>query len=201
MTRSPRFILAATLVITLPAVSPWSAARAAPARGSKGKPAEAASGSGAAASGKALKLGEFGEWVAYASPQPGPSRVCYALAQAKARAPSSVQDTPGYLFVSSRPAEKVWHEVSLVMGYPLKEEGDVKVAVGQANFAFAAKGGSAWVRNPAEEARVVDAMRRGASLDAKATSQRGNATSDRYRIDGLAQALERVDRECPRGRT
>jgi hypothetical protein len=40
-------------------------------------------------------------------------------------------------------------------------------------------------------------MRKGTTLTAKTSSMRGNVTTDRYSLSGLAQALERVKKECP----
>jgi hypothetical protein len=39
-------------------------------------------------------------------------------------------------------------------------------------------------------------MRKGKDLTMKSTSVRGNATTDRYSLSGIAQALDRVAQEC-----
>ena len=54
----------------------------------------------------------------------------------------------------------------------------------------------AWVKNAAEEARMVDAMRKGADLVVSGESGRGTKTTDRYSLQGLDQALDRVAQEC-----
>jgi invasion protein IalB len=54
----------------------------------------------------------------------------------------------------------------------------------------------AWVKNAAEETRLVDAMRKGTDLTIKGTSARGTATSDVFSLKGLAQALDKVGQEC-----
>ena len=55
---------------------------------------------------------------------------------------------------------------------------------------------NAWVRNPSEENQVVVTMMKGQTLDLKATSGRGNATTDRYSLSGFTKALERARTEC-----
>jgi hypothetical protein len=44
-------------------------------------------------------------------------------------------------------------------------------------------------------------MRKGRDLEMKSTSARGNATTDRYSLSGISQALDRVAQECRRFRT
>ena len=54
----------------------------------------------------------------------------------------------------------------------------------------------AWIKNVAEEARMVEAMRKGGDLTVTGTSGRGTVSTDQYSLKGLAQALEKIDREC-----
>jgi hypothetical protein len=39
-------------------------------------------------------------------------------------------------------------------------------------------------------------MKKGGNLVVKASSKRGNATSDRYSLAGIAQAIDRAEKEC-----
>jgi invasion protein IalB len=48
----------------------------------------------------------------------------------------------------------------------------------------------------AEEARMLDAMRKGSDLIVKGTSARGTGSTDQFSLKGLAQALERADQAC-----
>ena len=54
----------------------------------------------------------------------------------------------------------------------------------------------AWIKNVADEARMVDAMRKGADLTVKGTSGRGTTSTDQYSLKGLAQALDKIEQEC-----
>lgn len=142
-------------------------------------------------------LGQFGDWGAYTA-SPGGKKVCFALAK-----PSSSQTTPpnrprdpAYMFISSRPAEKVKDEVSIIFGYGLKPNTDASVEVSGANYAMYTQADGAWVKNAAEETRLVEAMRKTGDLTVKGTSAKGTASTDVYSLRGLAQALERVSQEC-----
>ena len=54
----------------------------------------------------------------------------------------------------------------------------------------------AWVKNAAEEARLVDAMRKGAEVTVKGESSRGTKTTDQFSLKGISQALDRAASEC-----
>jgi len=54
----------------------------------------------------------------------------------------------------------------------------------------------AWVKNAAEEAQMVEAMRKGSDLVVKSESALGTKTTDTYSLKGMAQALEKVAEEC-----
>jgi invasion protein IalB len=140
-------------------------------------------------------IAQYGDWGVYAS-QAARTKVCYALAQPKERQPAGLNRDPGYLFIATRPGENVNNEVSVTVGFPIKEGSEAQLEVGDGKFSLYTKGDGAWVRNAAEEARLVDTLRKGRELVVKATSIRGNVTTDRYTLAGLAQALDRVGQEC-----
>jgi hypothetical protein len=144
--------------------------------------------------GQAVKLAQFGDWTAYSTP--GAKRICYALAVPKDRLPKNLNRDPGYMFVSYRPDEKVRGEVAVVMGFAVKEDAPAQAVLGSTSFQLAGKDQSLFVRNAAEEGAMLAAMKKGESLMIKASSKRGNATSDRYSLAGLAQAAERAEKEC-----
>jgi hypothetical protein len=164
---------------------------AAKGKDAKGKDAKAGK---TAEPGKAALLGTFGEWGAYATQ--GKSKTCYALAQPKTREPSSVKRDSAYVFISTRPAENVKSEISVIMGFPMKDGSEATAEIGDASFSLIAKGSNAWVKNPAEEGRLIDAMKKGSKLIVKATSTKGKATTDTYSLSGIGQALDKVRKEC-----
>ncbi|MCP8939786.1 hypothetical protein NK718_14755 [Alsobacter sp. SYSU M60028] len=177
-----------------PAATPAKPAAAAkPPAGAK--PAAAAKPS-APGGGQPMLLEKFGDWGAYAS-DTAKGKVCYALAQPKDRAPATLKRDAGYLFISTRPAEGVRNEVSFVLGFPAKDGGEGSASFGAQHFAIVTKGSAAWVKNAAEDAAFVEAMRRAQSLTVKVSSVRGNESTDRYSLAGATQALDRVRKECP----
>jgi len=175
-----------------------AAPTAAPAKPAAAQPAKPAT-TAVAPTGTAQPalLGQYGDWGAYAA-SPGGGKVCFALAKPKTTKvePVGRKRDPSYVFVSTRPAENVKNEVSVIIGYPFKTSSDATAEVGAVKFAMYTQNDGAWIKNVAEEARMVDAMRKGADLTVKGTSGRGTASTDQYSLKGLAQALEKIEQEC-----
>jgi hypothetical protein len=176
-----------------PAASKPAAPKPAPKPATPSPAATAATGGDA----QPTLLGQYGDWGAYAA-SPGGSKICFALAKPK----TSKTEPPGrsrdqsYMFVSSRPTDNVKNEVSVIIGYPFKTSSDATAEIGGAKFAMYTQNDGAWIKNVTEEARMVDAMRKGADLTVKGTSGRGTQSTDQFSLKGLAQALDKIEQEC-----
>jgi hypothetical protein len=195
-----------------PAVAATKAAKPAPKSGAK----EEAS--------KPSLVATFGDWNVFVG-EVGKGRICYTLAQPKSREPASLTRDPGYAFISDRPSEGVRNEVSFIMGFdvsggdtaeaktdakpsekPSKSDAKSKTSaaapapvalVDQASFEMLPKGGNLWVKNAAKESALIAVMRKGVKLVVKAASLRGHQSIDTYTLSGFAQAMDRLQKECP----
>jgi len=145
----------------------------------------------------ATLLGQYGDWGAYTA-SPGGKKVCFALAKPTSSAtnPPNRPRDPAWLFISTRPAEKVKEEVSVIIGYPFKANADATVEVGGSTFAMYTQNDGAWIKNAAEEARLVDALRKGSDATVKGESGGGTKTTDVFSLKGISQALDRSAQEC-----
>ena len=160
------------------------------------KPAAAAAVAGGA---EPTLIGQFGTWGAYTA-TPNGKKVCFALAKpssSKTNPPNRPRD-PAYAFVSTRPAEKVTNEVSVMIGYALKPGSESTLEVGGAAYAMYTQGDGLWIKNAAEEERMVEAMRKAAEVTVKGMSAKGTETTDTFSLKGLAQALDRLAQDCKR---
>jgi Invasion associated locus B (IalB) protein len=142
-------------------------------------------------------LGQYADWGAYTA-APGGKKVCFAIAK-----PSSSETVPPrrprnpiYMFISTRPAEKVTNEISIVIGYPFKPNADASASVGSNSFPLYTQQDGAWIRNAADEANMINAMRGGQTAVVKGVSAKGTQSSDTFSLKGLAQALDRTAQEC-----
>jgi hypothetical protein len=146
---------------------------------------------------KPTLLGQFGEWGAYAA-SPGGKKVCFAIARPTSSEtnPPAKSRNPSYMFISSRPAEKVSNEVSIVIGYPFKPNTEATAVVGAASFVLYTQQDGAWIKNVSEEARLIEALRSGQNAVVKGVSAKGTQSTDTFSLKGFSQALDRTDQEC-----
>ena len=174
------------------------AAKPAAAKPEAAKP-EAKPAAAVAGSAEPTLIGQFGTWGAYTA-TPNGKKVCFALAKpssSKTNPPNRPRD-PAYAFVSTRPAEKVINEVSIMIGYTLKPGSESTLEVGGASYAMYTQGDGLWIKNAAEEERMVDAMRKAADVTVKGVSAKGTETTDTFSLKGLSQALDRLAQDCRR---
>ncbi len=179
-----------------PKPKPAEAAPAQPAEPTPAKPAKPAPPPTVGGV-KPTLLGQYGEWGAYTA-SPGGKKLCFAIAKptsAETNPPNRPRN-PVYMFVSTRPAAKVVNEVSIITGYPFKPGTEASAAIGSTSYALYTQQDGAWIKNAAEEAQMVDAMRAGQTAVVKGTSAKGTQSTDTYSLKGLSQALDRVGQEC-----
>jgi hypothetical protein len=100
----------------------------------------------------------------------------------------------GFLFVTTRPGDRVRDEVSVEFGFDLA--GRPLVAIGDRLFAFSIEGQAAWIRPASEAARMVAAMHKAGQLTIRSVSALGEATVDTYSLVGFGPALDAARRAC-----
>jgi len=207
MIREPESVMSARRILTALAATVLtcgvSISALAQSASPKAKPAaakpETRPAAVAAGSAEPTLLGQYGTWGAYAA-TPNGKKVCFALAKpssSKSNPPNRPRD-PAYAFVSTRPAEKVSNEVSVMIGYTLKPGSESTLEVGGASYAMYTQGDGLWIKNAAEEERMVEAMRKSADVVVKGVSAKGTETTDVFSLKGLSQALDRVAQDCKR---
>jgi len=142
-------------------------------------------------------LGQYGEWGAYTA-TPGGRKICFAIAKPRSSTtnPAGRSRDPAFMFISNRPAENVRSEVSVIIGYPFKPSSEATAEIGGNTFAMYTQNDGAWIKNVAEEGRMIDAMRRGSDVVIKGESGRGTKTTDTFSLKGLTQAIDRAAQEC-----
>ncbi len=149
---------------------------------------------------QATLLGQYGDWGAYTA-SPGGRKVCFALSKPTAQADNPPNRRTAanavYMFVSTRPDEKVSNEISLlVTGYAFKANSEATMTIANGGFPMYTQNDGAWVKNAAEETRLVEAMRKSPDAVIKAQTSKGTATTDTFSLKGISQALDRVAQEC-----
>lgn len=144
--------------------------------------------------GTPVLVAQFGDWGVYVNKT---AKICFALTQPKSREPMNVKRDPAYFFITTRPGEKLTNVVSVVAGFPLNESSEVILRAAGTNYPMFVKGHGLWVKNTDDEPKLVEALRKEDEIVLKLAPVKGAVTTDTYSLTGVAQALERVAKECP----
>lgn len=148
-----------------------------------------------AQSAKLLKT--FDDWQVFVH-EANDDKVCFAASAPKETAPKKgVNRGSIFLYLTTWRKDNVRNEVSFKVGYTLKSESVPTLTIGTQNFELYAKDDKAFMRDPADEKKLLDAMRKGSSLTMKGQSGRGTNTEDKYSLKGLSAALTHVEQACP----
>jgi hypothetical protein len=189
--------VAAAFAAPAVAQQPPAPAAASPAAPPKPKPKPAPKPAAEVAGARPKLLGQYADWGAYTA-SPGGKKVCFAISKPTSAVtnPPDRPRNPIYMFISTRPADKVTNEVSIIVGYPFKPGSEASAQIGATTFALYTQQDGAWIKNAAEEAQMVDAMRAGDTAIVKGESAKGTQTTDTYNLKGVSQALDRLAQEC-----
>ncbi|HTZ01944.1 MAG TPA: invasion associated locus B family protein [Xanthobacteraceae bacterium] len=198
MAQQPPAAAPAAPAAAKPKPKPKPAPRPAPKPAAERPAAERPAAEAKPANGAQPKLvGQYADWGAYTA-SPGGKKVCFAISKpvSSQTEPPNRPRNPIYMFISTRPAEKVTNEVSIIIGYPFKPGSEASAQVGTTTFALYTQQDGAWIKNAPEEAQMVDAMRAGDAVIVKGESAKGTKTTDKFDLKGISQALDKVAQEC-----
>lgn len=120
---------------------------------------------------------------------------CYATSTPR-RLPKTVSAQGAFVFVTTRPQDQVRDEFSAEFGH---NAAGALVRLGPETFELATRDDGAWIRDRAEEVRLIDAMRANSHMTVHATRPGGGITVDTYSLNGFADALAQARRQCADG--
>ena len=100
------------------------------------------------------------------------------------------------LMVFYRPSEGAKGQVAFTGGYPFASGSTVNVNISGNEFEMFTEGEWAWPASASDDAKMVTAMKRGASAVISAVSGRGTATKDTFSLSGFTAAVEDAEKRC-----
>jgi len=100
------------------------------------------------------------------------------------------------LFVTYRPEQSVSGEISFTGGYPFAEGSTATLDVSGSTFELFTEGEYAWPATPAEDLKIVTAIKRGANAVVTARSSRGTETKDTFSLLGATAMIEDAEKRC-----
>ena len=139
-------------------------------------------------------LGRFGDWAAFTFTEDG-KKVCYMASRPTRDEGDYSRRGDIYALVTHRPEEQSTDVVSFIAGYTYQPNSEVSVAIGGEAFRLFTHNDTAWARDELDT-RLVQAIRRGASMVVKGTSSRGTLTTDTYSLSGSNAAYEAISQAC-----
>ena len=153
--------------------------------------------SAAPASAQAIeRLGEFGNWTAYAYTDKG-QKTCY-MASAPTKDEGAYKKRGKiYTRVTHRPGESTRDEVSILAGYKYKDQSFVKVKIDTKGYDLFTHDDTAWAPDSKADATLVKAMKRGNKMTVSGASWRGTETKDTYSLSGFTKAYNAISKACP----
>ena len=138
-----------------------------------------------------------GDWTVFAGSNP---KECWAVSPPKSTVnsrdgqPVEVQRGAIRLYVAYRPGAA--GEVSFTGGYPFKPGSTVAVDIGGNKFDLFTEGENAWTGSSSEDAKLIAALRAGASATLTAMSSRGTKTVDTFSLSGITAATNAAKSNC-----
>jgi hypothetical protein len=100
------------------------------------------------------------------------------------------------LFLTYRPGANVKGEMSFTGGYPFAKGSTVTLDISGTKFELFTEGEWAWPASPADDAKIITAMKRGTTAVLSARSGRGTETKDSFSLLGFTAALEEAETRC-----
>jgi len=100
------------------------------------------------------------------------------------------------LMVFYQPSSGAKGQVAFTGGYPFRDGSQVSVEISGQEFTLFTDGEWAWPASPADDAKLVSAMKRGVSAVVTGLSSRGTTTKDTFSLLGFTAAVEDAERRC-----
>ena len=100
------------------------------------------------------------------------------------------------LFVTYRPDQDITGEVSFTGGYPFADGSTATLEIAGSTFELFTEGEYAWPATPADDQKIVTAIKRGADAVITARSSRGTQTQDTFSLLGAISMIEEAEKLC-----
>ena len=140
-------------------------------------------------------IGKFKDWetVVYLN---GTDKVCFAQSKPVLQSPKK-NDREARLFVSFRPNEKIFDEVSTTSGYDYNEKNTVSAKSGKSNYKFDIKQeGFAWIADNKVEKKIIKTMKKASRIMVTGYNKDGSQTIDHYSLMGFTKAYGTAKKSC-----
>lgn len=140
-------------------------------------------------------VANYRDWTLFTY-EDGNGRVCYIASEPVQKDGNYTRRGPAAVLVARFPMEPPNVQVSVQSGYPFKEKSDVQVKIGKKTYSLFTHGENAFARTPAEDERLISAMKRGTKMSVRGTSKKGTWSRDTYSLLGFTAAYKAMLDAC-----
>lgn len=139
-------------------------------------------------------VGSYGDWQALTYEENG-KPVCYVFTEPAKKEGQYTSRGQVYALVTHRPADQKLNVFTIIAGYTFKEDSDAILEIGDQKFTLFTQEGMAWATDE-DDAKIVDALKKGAGMVVHGTSSRGTETVDTYSLKGFSKAYDAIGGAC-----
>ena len=141
------------------------------------------------------KVGKFKDWEVMVMSEAS-GKVCFAQSSPVLQAPKN-NKRDARLFITFRPSEKIFNEISATAGYEFNKNNSVLATSGNNKFKFDIKQqGFAWMTSNKKEKIMVRVMKKGSRIMLTGYNEKGSQTIDHYSLLGFTKAYNTAKKSC-----
>jgi hypothetical protein len=140
------------------------------------------------------RVGTYGAWSLLTDDN-APHLFCFVTSEAKESAPKAERDVPR-AYISAWPKDGIRGEVSFRFAAHIEQHSDVTASIRPNEYTLFTNGDRAFVKDPTQELKLLDAMRKGHVLTVAFTAEDGGQVSDTYSLSGVGVALQTLQDTC-----
>jgi invasion protein IalB len=148
----------------------------------------------ACASAEPVAIGKFRDWSVFTE-KSGSDTICYAATQAASKSPKKATHGDVWFYVTSWKSGAAKNQPSLKAGYNFDASREHKVRIGRSAWSAFASGREVFA-DDADDAKIVEALRKGERLKVEARSERGTNTAYDFSLSGSAAAIDKAVASC-----
>ena len=138
--------------------------------------------------------GKYKNWESFVA-ETDQGKICFAQTKPTKRAPGAIKRNESKLFVTFRPVDNIYDEVSITSGHDYKAS-SVTASSGKRKYSFFSQKDFAWLLDDQEEKNFIKLMKRATDLIVKARTTKGAETTDHYSMMGFTKAYNTAKKTC-----
>lgn len=142
-----------------------------------------------------VKAATFADWSLYTDDKK-PHQFCFIASEPKGSDPPDASRAAPRIYISAWPKDGVKAEVSFLLGFAPKKTSEITASIPPSGYKMFASDDRAFVQDPTQELKLVEAMKKGSKLTISAATQSGGTVTDTYSLSGLGQAMQELQTTC-----